>query len=369
MVQSIDLENTNVIMFNGQEVETLQLNGAVIWKVPAGFVFTGLDVSGKLETEDGFNGTIVAYMLGDNSQNACNGLDLSLFNLNSSSIIIPNTHNGLPVLKVGKNALVPIGTTSGEIIVGDTYFENPIMMPNLTQIKFSEGVREFDASPTVYVDYSLNCSVDIPNSVEIFKHPNNTNNAFTVKSSTVYDNRSDMSGDYDGYYGSGNIKCNKLIIGKDVEVVGVFYNSNSDGTVAAGFAEVEFEIRTKPISLSEHSFQKQENLTIIRLPNTLSILPLSCFQDCTALNQITIPANVTSIGDYCFGGAGLTSIRFEHSSNDTVILPTAGNTTGMLYSKTAKEMTIYTDNETIKNYDYATDNITATILHLDGSAW
>lgn len=83
-----------------------------------------------------------------------------------------------------------------------------------------------------------------------------------------------------------------------------------------------------------------------------------------------IPKSVKYFGKVCMGSmTSLTSLTFNHSSVDKVVLPQAGDGSGFLYNKTAKTMTIYTDNETIKNYDYAADNVTATILHLDGSAW
>ena len=88
---------------------------------------------------------------------------------------------------------------------------------------------------------------------------------------------------------------------------------------------------------------------------------------------IEINSNISEIPIKCFangsGALSIKKIKFEQPSGMIVTLPTAGSSTGMLYCKTASSVTIYTDNETIKNYDYATDNVTATIYHLDGSAW
>lgn len=94
-----------------------------------------------------------------------------------------------------------------------------------------------------------------------------------------------------------------------------------------------------------------------------------CFGLLTS-DTFVIPKSVKYFGKVCMGSmTSLTSLTFNHSSVDKVVLPQAGDGSGFLYNKTAKTMTIYTDNETIKNYDYAADNVTATILHLDGSAW
>jgi hypothetical protein len=45
-------------------------------------------------------------------------------------------------------------------------------------------------------------------------------------------------------------------------------------------------------------------------------------------------------------------------------LPAAGKETGISYSKNARNITIYTDNEYIKTYDWTTDNATVTFYPL-----
>lgn len=117
-------------------------------------------------------------------------------------------------------------------------------------------------------------------------------------------------------------------------------------------------------------------LATINLPtdNILEEIPDRFCEMCSALTYISpIPASVKRIGEEAFaynsGSMGLTTMTFNQPAGMYVELPSAGNGTGMLYVKTAREMTIYTDNEYIKNYNYSADNITATILHLDGSAW
>lgn len=100
------------------------------------------------------------------------------------------------------------------------------------------------------------------------------------------------------------------------------------------------------------------------------LLADGCFKLDAVDTTLTIPRKVKYFGKLCMGGmSALKTITFNHSNVDKVILPVAGDGSGMLYFKNAKTITIYTDNETIKNYNYAADNVTATILHLDGSAW
>ena len=62
-------------------------------------------------------------------------------------------------------------------------------------------------------------------------------------------------------------------------------------------------------------------------------------------------------------------LRLNTPADVQVEMPQAGDGTGVAYFKNAREYTIYTDNPVIKNYNWTADNVTATIYHLDGSAW
>ena len=53
-------------------------------------------------------------------------------------------------------------------------------------------------------------------------------------------------------------------------------------------------------------------------------------------------------------------IVFEHGSTDTITLPTAGETTGAFYYGSNRNVTVTTVNDTIKNYDWLSDNRTVT---------
>lgn len=122
----------------------------------------------------------------------------------------------------------------------------------------------------------------------------------------------------------------------------------------------------------QHAFP---NLATINLPtdNILEEIPDRFCEMCSKLTTINaIPASVRKIGVNAFaytdGSMALAELRFNQPAGMYVELPTAG-AEGMFKVKTARSMTIYTDNEYIKNYDYASDNITPTFYHLDGSAW
>lgn len=85
--------------------------------------------------------------------------------------------------------------------------------------------------------------------------------------------------------------------------------------------------------------------------------------------ELHIPKQINEIGAQAFSNSEITNFVFEQRENDFVRLPIAGSETGMFYSKSATNKNIYTENWFIKNYDYATDNITPTFYHLDGTLW
>ena len=77
--------------------------------------------------------------------------------------------------------------------------------------------------------------------------------------------------------------------------------------------------------------------------------------------KLIIPATVTNIPDGTFKEMfKLNEIIFEHSSTDAITLPTAGETTGAFYHSSNINTTVTTTNDTIKNYDWLSDNRTVT---------
>lgn len=127
------------------------------------------------------------------------------------------------------------------------------------------------------------------------------------------------------------------------------------------------------LGIYRYKFDNCGSLSKIELPDTITFLSAYAFSDCKLLTSVIVPKNVSEIGSACFENSdAMTTVRFEQPLGMAITLPTAGQTgtgTGMFYSKTARPMDVYTDNETIKNYAWASDNITATFYHLDGTTW
>ena len=376
MIQTINLGDTEKIMFNSFDVENLRLDNNIIWSsdtsiIPesmgtVGLVYTGIDTNGYFETDSNFDGTIVAYMIGTGDKNVKqNGIDKNLFDYNLAELYIPSFHNGLPVKGIGVESLTQLNN------VNNGYTE----MPNLKEIKIGYNV-EYIGLPyggnAIGAKLLNECKVYIPNSVtEIRK--GSLDYEITVDSYHIYDNRLLSYNDADASNDSASIDCDILTIGKDSIECGNYYDvygglSKEYQIIRA--THIYFEDRTKQLTFRDSSFAELSKLLEILIPNQVYYLPNNCFNNCKALSTMVIPQNIKSIGDLCFNYcSALVELRFNHSISDEITLPSAGSSTGMLYSKSAKTMTIYTDNETVKNYNYAGDNITATVLHLDGTEW
>lgn len=125
--------------------------------------------------------------------------------------------------------------------------------------------------------------------------------------------------------------------------------------------------------LGNYCFSGRSELTKLEIPDSVTSIEEYAMAGCTNLTEISIPKNVSSIGNraisYNNGAMNIANAYFYQPSGMEVTLPTAGSSTGMFYVKTARAMNVYTDNETIKNYAWSSDNITATLYHLDGTKW
>lgn len=133
-------------------------------------------------------------------------------------------------------------------------------------------------------------------------------------------------------------------------------------------------------SLNAIMFREQtDTTTTIAIPNGVTLIktgalnttlaPSAPTQGMIIISSIEFPSSLTQIQSLAITSTGVKTFRFNHTASDIINLPTAGSSTGAFYNKTARNVTIYTDNQTIHDYAWATDNITPTFYHLDGTAW
>lgn len=125
--------------------------------------------------------------------------------------------------------------------------------------------------------------------------------------------------------------------------------------------------------IGNNAFTECTSLTSIIIPDSTKLICNASFSQCTSLTTVTVGNSVSSIERLSFANVGgamsISNVYFRQPSGMTISLPTAGSIDGMFYVKTARNMNVHTDNETIKNYAWASDNITPTFYHLDGTPW
>lgn len=130
--------------------------------------------------------------------------------------------------------------------------------------------------------------------------------------------------------------------------------------------------------IGESSLENVSSLQKLELPNTVTKIEKYGVGSNGKLHEVIIPESVVEIATNSFDSIGTNAsnfgytieLRFLHSnSQPSPLPPQAGSGLGAFYNKTARAANIYTDNEAIKNYAWSTDGITATLYHLDGTAW
>lgn len=113
------------------------------------------------------------------------------------------------------------------------------------------------------------------------------------------------------------------------------------------------------------SYSTEDTITLHRSTVSFNEIGKEAFYGAT-ITSVTIPKTVTKISADAFRQTtGSYTLRFEQPAGTAIQMPTSN----LFYHKNAKSLTIYTDNETIKNYNWAGDNVTPTFYHLDGTAW
>lgn len=111
------------------------------------------------------------------------------------------------------------------------------------------------------------------------------------------------------------------------------------------------------------------SLTSAVIPDTVEIVQSHMFNNHSSLTKITVGASVRYIGSNLTPGTQTTTLIFRQPAGMYIELPIPGDSLekpcpGMAYNKSSRNVSIYTDNEYIRNYDWATDGVTATFYPL-----
>ena len=112
-------------------------------------------------------------------------------------------------------------------------------------------------------------------------------------------------------------------------------------------------------SIGEFAFSDCDNLTSVTIGNSVTSIGGSAFSGCTSLTSIVIPNSVTSIGGFAFSGCdNLTKVYVKSK-----IPPTLVNNSFNVSS----ELIIYVPNESVEAYKSAWSHYAGYILGYDFS--
>jgi hypothetical protein len=92
-----------------------------------------------------------------------------------------------------------------------------------------------------------------------------------------------------------------------VAQVYLFYTNNNNQIQITGCTGSPFEVSIPSIinnlpvtSIGDSSFQSQQNLRSVQIPNTVTKIGSNAFYNCRGLTNITIPSTVVMTGDFAF---------------------------------------------------------------------
>lgn len=162
---------------------------------------------------------------------------------------------------------------------------------------------------------------------------------------------------------------------KEIEGYAFYGMPNASGGKGLKALQLPAKLKTLGNNAFNSMFIEEYTMDPLIIPDSVETIGNSVFVNFTTrVTSITVGASVKTIGNSAFkrstGTVILTEVIFKQPATMTdITLPVAGSDTGMFYTKSATPLNIYTDNEIIKNYAWARDNITPTFYHLDGTAW
>ena len=243
--------------------------------------------------------SLTSIEVSDNNGNY-SSVDGVLFNKDKSELIT------YPAGKTDSEYVIP----NSVISIGDSAFEN---CTSLTSVTIPDSV-------TIIGRYAFeNCtsltSVTIPNSVTSIGDYA-FYNCTSLTSVTIPDSVTSI--------GSGAFEnCTSL---KSIEVSennknyasidGVLFNKDKSELVTypAGKTDSEYVIPNSVTSIGYSAFENCTSLTSVTIPGSVTSIDYSAFENCTSLTSITIPDSVTSIGDSAFRSCtSLTSVTIPNS--------------------------------------------------------
>ena len=234
---------------------------------------------GDVDIPESVTNDVVVYSvtsIGDGAFRSCSGL---------TSITIPSSVTSIGELAFsGCSGLTSVTIPNSVTSIGWAAFDG---CSGLTSITFGNGV--ISIGDFAFSGCTSLTSITIPSSVtSIGTHPffdcSGLQSIVVEKGNTVYDSRED---------------CNAIIKTSDNELISGCTNSTIPNSVT---------------KIGQSAFQNCKGLRSVRIPNSVVSVGQFAFQGCSGMTSITIPNSVTSIGSYAFRWcSGLTSITIPYS--------------------------------------------------------
>ena len=129
----------------------------------------------------------------------------------------------------------------------------------------------------------------------------------------------------------------------------------------SGFVIPDTVINLASYSCENYRGVVDSTFTSVVIPDTVEIVLNKVFSSQDSLKQITVGSSVRKIGYKLCPGSNITTLIFRQPKDMYIELPKAGEDTGIYGGKSSASIDIYTYNEMLKAYDWAKDNVSATI--------